>query len=1347
MRFIRYFLVVVLSMLTGIVYAREVPKIKSWILNKIQIFSSQEGHLEVKARSIDFAIFPPGVELKNLKVQPLGSMASMMAPVTIDSLGLYLSATSLLAGRFEVGSITIDHPVTSFFIRKHGPELGGGGVKGAQAAGTDLFDQIINLPLRKFTITNAEIRGKIESAGLLMQVIHFGFKGEKNYKAARADIFAPDLKIKKEMEPDSLISLGLATRLIVEQNAAEVAALKISQGSNFLMAQGVGHGDTSALSFPFVDGRTVAHLDMSEVEALAKIFFPELKLPKVSGSLNFEVGADQRRGKDLHVSAQIETRDALVDKFKIGNIFTKLSLSGNNLKAKEIKVDDDGAQLRIQDLQATVGKDMKFSTRVVLDHVELKQFLSDFDVHVPLHMDIKGAVPCEGTITPDLRVECAGEVKGSNFVIYTKTKHKTIAALKEFNLTSTLVAEKDKMLFPHGILAFGTTAGIVSGLIDFDKGFLFNFHSDRLDMSDLASLADLKYQGALNISGTTSGDGHSAVMNASISSKGLWFEDYGLGDVDMDVAYERGFLKFTQIHGQAGNTTYNGQTVIQVDDDVGNHQVGISAGHFNFPQLDLSDVTQTIFSRKVTLPFTAAGVGSAELDMSGPFNLSQLSYRLRSVVNHGDIAGETFRQARVDVHGINGHALADEIFIRKGEGIFTLTGDVLPTGLMNVNVAGRNLRLGDLEHVHNLMGDLDGHLTTDMTLKGPILKPQVTLSAGVTQTTLNQQDLEDSAFSVAFTDTGMKLDGQLFNNKLATHLLYPFTDNGPFAFHFETTNWDFTTLLGIMGKTDTRDYEANLSATMDLKCENGGFWHSSGEGLIDKFYVRHGTSQMKNDGPISVKFDDGFVNVDKFHVQGDNTDVKVTGTKTRKDALNMNVSGRVDLSLLSFLTPFFREMSGEMSLSTQIGGTLLHPDLLGSAFLKKGFFRLEALPQPFEDVSADLLFSQQRILLNRLAGHFGGGNLTAGGSLTFKSLSEVPVEISGDLLNTALDVPDGLVTHGDLRFSITGNWFPYLLTGEYNIASGIYSKNFGDEETAAAGLKRSAYLPQVTLRKNFSPIEVDILTHFNKGLSIKNDLLEADLKGDLEVKGEPAHPILKGEVIAQPGGKILFRETPFNITGFDVHFNNPTENNPQVYAQGTTHVRDWDIVLLVEGTAQKYKIDLTSSPTLSEKSIISLLALGVTDEDENKLQQSTVSNLAGLTNPVAAQTNASTVQASQAGNLLLGSTINNEFKKKFGINIRLSQDVDETHNIVMPRVIAEKVWSPTITTSVSNTLGEYVTRDANVEYKLNHHFSLLGSYEGRDFDPMSLNGPTPTDSTLGTQNIFGLDLQYQMEFK
>jgi translocation and assembly module TamB len=496
---------------------------------------------------------------------------------------------------------------------------------------------------------------------------------------------------------------------------------------------------------------------------------------------------------------------------------------------------------------------------------------------------------------------------------------------------------------------------------------------------------------------------------------------------------------------------------------------------------------------------------------------------------------------------------------------------------------------------------------------------------------------------------------------------------------------------------------------------------------------------MENKGKLEASLKEGLINVQNFELSGNSTELKISGNKDKKDNLKFTAEGSLDLSLFAFLTPFFQDMRGTLKLNAQVAGKTAKPEFLGNAFINKGYFKLKTFPHPFEEIKSDILFSQSRVVINSIKGLLGGGELSAAGNVFIKDFRDIPVDIAGDLSHTTLNIPEGLTTTGTGRFRITGNWFPYLLKADHNIESGLYSKNFGTD-TNSELMKRSTFLPKNILLKESSSLEFDLNTHFSKGVTVRNNLVDTDVKGNLKIKGDTQKSILTGELETLPGGKFYFRETPFSISSAKVKFDNPAENNPQIYAVGTSRVREWDVSLIYQGTLDKHEIKLSSTPPLPERSIVSLLALGTTDDDLEKTRSNSLQALQGY----------------QAGGVLLEQNpLLQDFKRKTGVVVKFTQSVDDTRNIISPHFVAQKDWTPNFSTSLGRTTGSRSSNDFKMEFRLNRNISVLGSYEQRDYDQFSVS-TLPNSASLpvpaGTQpttttDIFGVDLQYQLEFR
>ena len=433
------------------------------------------------------------------------------------------------------------------------------------------------------------------------------------------------------------------------------------------------------------------------------------------------------------------------------------------------------------------------------------------------------------------------------------------------------------------------------------------------------------------------------------------------------------------------------------------------------------------------------------------------------------------------------------------------------------------------------------------------------------------------------------------------------------------------------------------------------------------------------------------------------------------------------MAVLSFLTPFLCDLRGVLSVAGQLGGDSERPILIGSAFIENGHTRLRDMPHAFENIKADILFNQQRMLINSFHSQFAGGSLISEGNIELKGLRDFPTNIHGRFEKVNLAIPKDFNTSGSGEFTITGNWFPFLFKGSYAISGGTITKSFADDSSQQNEIHRSSFLPDFLLSKGFETLKFDFNADFPSGLSVKNNVVDTPISGNVRLLGTTSSPIVLGTINLPPGGHLLFRDVPFEISGGTLRFQSTEKINPSIYTQASTRVKEYDINLILQGTKENYQIALRSTPPLAEQEIISLLALGYTSEQLEKFQS-------------RQQVDQQGVEAASA--LLQNNPLRNEIRSKYGVNLDVSATTDDTNNF-QPKVTLSKKWGKHVNSSASQTVGKSVTRDVKLEYQVNSNVSVIGSWQGKEFSE-----ETDTTKRKSDENdIFGLDLQYRQEFQ
>ena len=696
--------------------------------------------------------------------------------------------------------------------------------------------------------------------------------------------------------------------------------------------------------------------------------------------------------------------------------------------------------------------------------------------------------------------------------------------------------------------------------------------------------------------------------------------------------------------------------------------------------------------------------------------------------------GETFDQAHFDVTAKNGEVNADRVEVLKGGAKIVLTGTGHPDGTIKTMIQGRNLKLEETTTLANSGLSVSGLADFDMTLSGPVLLPDTSLTGHLTKTAVAEQGLADSTFRLKFTKLTIEGGGNFLGEAVRADFVLPLENNAPFSLKIASQDWNFAPLFAaVSGPGGRKDYEAALTTDISLSAPNGGFWNSSGQARIDKFSLSRGSLSLSAPKPVDVMMKNGRVLIQNFELLGDNTFFRISNSRDPKSKLDLQVNGKLDLNLLAMLTPFFEELRGALSFAFNVRSGPDANNILGSAYVEKGYLKFFEFPHPLEDINLDMLFNEKRILFNSVKGSLGGGRINASGNMEIKGKHDYPLNLTGNFEKISLNLPDKVRTTGSGGFSLTGKWFPLLLKGDYNVQQGLFTKEFTAEATANDGIRRDYFLPEFLLKENFVPLLVDLQIDFSRGIEMKNALVEGHILGSLAVKGAPGKPAISGTVTTDKQSKLTFKDNSFDIISSNVRFDGGPEINPKLYLAATSHVQDYDINLVVQGKASKPEFTWSSSPPLVEKDIISLLALGVTDA---KLSETVTSK----------EQQASTGMQVGTG-IIANNSIGKEIKDRFGANLQFSSGFDANTQSAVQRIIVSRQVNKRVDISATQAIGKVGETEAKVRYRLNEKMSLIGSWLGKQSEE-NTSSSDPTITPLQKNlNRFGLDVEYKFEFK
>jgi translocation and assembly module TamB len=167
------------------------------------------------------------------------------------------------------------------------------------------------------------------------------------------------------------------------------------------------------------------------------------------------------------------------------------------------------------------------------------------------------------------------------------------------------------------------------------------------------------------------------------------------------------------------------------------------------------------------------------------------------------------------------------------------------------------------------------------------------------------------------------------------------------------------------------------------------------------------------------------------------------------------------------------------------------------------------------------------------------------------------------------------------------------LRGKVQLTRFAVSGNLDMAALAAAGQSASAP-PDPTSALN--RVRLDLRLTSSPQLGFQNSIATLAGDVDLHIRGTAASPSVLGRIdITQ--GKATFAGTQYTLQRGDILFTNPVTIEPELNLQATARVRDYDIMIGLNGTANKLQVNYRSEPPLSQADVLALLALGRTNEE------------------------------------------------------------------------------------------------------------------------------------------------------
>ncbi len=587
------------------------------------------------------------------------------------------------------------------------------------------------------------------------------------------------------------------------------------------------------------------------------------------------------------------------------------------------------------------------------------------------------------------------------------------------------------------------------------------------------------------------------------------------------------------------------------------------------------------------------GTVSGEYQLYGkyltPFGFGRLN------IEKGTAYGETFDVANSSLRFEGTGVRLDNIEIRKSLGGVTGAAWVGWDGNYSFNADGSAIPVESLVSVSFPRAPLSGRLQFTSTGAGTFEDPRYEVKLAVDDLFAGDEGIGQLSGRLNLRGDLLTLDLEAASPRLVVSgagrialtdemdaevtIRFRETSLDPYVRFFEPRLSPYTTavvggtmrVVGELANTDQLVVETRIEQ-LDLK-------------LFDY--------RVHNDGPIEMTLDQNVLEIGRFRLAGEGTQLQLDGRLGAKDqTIDVQATGDANLGILQ---GFFRDLRsrGTTTIKAQMTGSLTDPLFSGSATLHDGRLRHFSLPHSLESINGAVSFDASGIRIDEVTGRLGGGNVTFGGRIGLNGFALGAISLTATGERMSVRYPDGFRSVIDADLALQGTTSSLLLNGTVVLQDGVWSKRietnpdlFNLAGSSATSLGSTTAAPTL-------PVRFDVGITAASTLRIQNNIATMVASADLRLQGTYDRPLLFGRAEIERGD-FLFEGNRYTVTpGGSIDFFNPSRVEPFFDVEAETRIRrpgqPYRLTVGLSGTASRFSYALNSDPPLPEVDIISLL--------------------------------------------------------------------------------------------------------------------------------------------------------------
>jgi len=726
-------------------------------------------------------------------------------------------------------------------------------------------------------------------------------------------------------------------------------------------------------------------------------------------------------------------------------------------------------------------------------------------------------------------------------------------------------------------------------------------------------------------------------------------------------------------------------------------------GKISFPEAkELFDLARPVYDLKASLKNAEleqavkifykdfSGQGRLDADIKIGSKDRKINITGKANIKNASIYKVPFDSASVALTYANEELSLKAVTVKKGKSVLTGEGRISPDKKFSYTATSEKIFLKDfgLERMPD-----DAMLSLRSEGQGTFDNPSISLNATVAGGTFKGRNMGKGIIQGTIRNRDITVNAALFNEKMKLKGHGYLNDSLPWDAELSIQPGRYDFIISSILKDVPEDLQLNLEGSVEMKGDRKNIAVFTN---INHLTLSLFGQTLSNESNIIFLLNNRKLTLRTFSIKSGTTSFRLEGGIEIGKEYNIVLNGSSALSPLKGLSKKIGYLTGDADFVFSVTGKWEKPVINGGMNLSNASFGIRDYATYMSSINGYLYIDGDRIVLERLSGKIGGGNVDLSGIVYLKGFNLKKYYVEAKLNNITPLLSRDFILNFSGNLVYKGTKDTQSVIGDITINKAKYKDMVEWRSWLLAARAKEKPKSEVSV---FEKTELNIRISGSENISIDNNIARApiSIRGDMIVKGSFSNPILFGRLESKEG-YVYFRNNEFRIIFASVDFADPNRIKPIVNLSAETIIKGYDIRLNLEGQMDRFNLSLSSDPHLEEGDILALLTVGQVGKQ-----------LKGLEGGIGAGAATSFITGK------VQDVLEERLRTITGLDrFQVEPSYSQTSGTVTPKVtVSKRLIGEKLFVTYTNILGTSEEQVIKLEYLLDKNISLIGVRDER----------------------------------